>query len=144
MLTHIFFATLLLMVPCATLAYQPDETMLRDYHGLTKALRANGVEPVGINWRVVHSMCLGLNTEKDHVPYNQCRFDAALNQAMFGDDRRSCLDDAERSVTPTMSVTAVDSAVSQQSQSISQSYSGCMRGLGWRSPNNWQRGRIAE
>jgi hypothetical protein len=138
------YVLLLLLMPFAASAYEPDDALMANYIGLTKALRANGVEPVAVSWPVVESMCLGLKTQKSSVRYNRCRFDAALNQASFGDDRAACLDDAQRSSADNaMAVTAINSAVSQQSLIVTPSYTSCMRDLGWRSPNNWQRGRVA-
>ena len=142
MIRYAILVALFFSLPSAASAYQPDEAMLRDYQGLTKALRANGVDPIAINWRVVQRMCAGLDTETNHISYNQCRFDAALNQVTHSDDRRSCQNDYKRgAVTTNMSVTAINSAVSQNAQNTSYGYSDCMRSLGWRSPNNWQRGR---
>ena len=139
------FVAMVMLLPLAAPACDLDEKLLTNYIGLTKALRANGVEPNTLDWSVIESMCLGLKTEKNRVPYNRCRFETALNQALFPDDRAACLDDAQRtSVDTTMSATAIHSVVSQQSLTASPSYSSCMRALGWRSPNNWQRGRVTE
>lgn len=150
---------ILLTAPLAAHAYEPDESMLKDYIGLTKSLRANGIEPINVQWVQIEPMCLGLKTEKDQVPYNRCRFEKASDWAAYGDNRRDCdegslLEYPQPQRFTQATVTNADGSVASVTTAEGQylsaaqikrlrraSYVACMRDFGWKNPSNWQHGR---
>lgn len=150
---------MVLGLPLMAQAYEPDEALLRDYIGLSKALRANGIDPVHVRWVQIEPMCLGLKDEKNQVAYNRCRFEKAGDWAAYGDNRRDCDEGSlleypqpQRFTQATVtnedgtiaSVTTAEGSylsAAQLKRLRRASYVACMRDFGWKNPSNWQHGR---
>jgi hypothetical protein len=134
---------LLAMLPPSTNAFEPDDTLMRDYIGLTRALQANGVSPVHVPWQPVEAMCLGLRQERHQVPYNRCRFVKAMDSAAYVDNRRDC----ERLLKGARRQRAehyAHASYADWNLLRQESYLRCMRDFGWVNPSNWQHGRSAQ
>lgn len=136
-----FFRTAIvtLLLPLQAFAFTPDDALMRDYAGLTKALKANGIDPAFVNWYGIEPMCLGLKTERDQVSYNRCRFEKAGDWVAFNDNSRDCSTAGfyERPIATTH----YQLSRGEVRRERNASYIGCMREFGWRNPSNWQHGR---
>ena len=139
-------AVFMLSMPLAASAYTPDDALLKDYIGLTKALKANGVDPVSVDWSTIEQMCLGLTSERDKRDYNRCRFSSAINQVIFADDRESCREESQAAgMAGELTVLSPTAVTVQRLPAQGRSaYTRCMRDLGWKNTRTWQMGRIGQ
>lgn len=135
-------ALFLLVFASPALAQGADDAPYKDYISLTKALRANGVNPVGVNWQHVEQMCLGLKTEKDPVPYNRCRFNKAVDSADYPDDVATCKSAGRAATSPNYVVgNGVTTVIQPSPAEADVTFDECMRARGWINPRNAGRGR---
>ena len=151
-----------LFLPMVAQAQEVDASLLKDYIGLTKVLKSHGIDPVGVNWSPVEQACLGLKTETDQVPYNECRLRLVLDGVQYDDDARACnaegvaaYPEALRVANATTVVTnssgkssaiVVNTPMTEneiQSGRLAQ-FDSCMHARGWNDSNNWQMGRRGE
>lgn len=136
---------LLVLVPLLSLpafARNEDDSQFKDYISLTKTLRANGVDPVHVNWPSIELMCLGLKTERNQVPYNRCRFEKATDSWDYPGDSAACNDAAHAAVKPSVVVgNGVTTVVQPGNAGEAITFDSCMRARGWISPRNVERGR---
>jgi hypothetical protein len=153
---------LLCLFPLASLA-QPvpgidENALLKDYIGLTKLLKSNGIDPVNIRWNEIEAMCLSLQDATDPTVYNRCRYQKATDQFLFADDANTCNKEAgaiypdglsqtqqtitqPNGTTTTTSTTRPTSAVQDVRALRRYDYDHCMTEKGWRSSDNYQLGR---
>lgn len=139
----------------------PSDTLMRDYIGLTKALRASGVDPVLVNWPYIEGMCLGLKQERNHIPYNRCRFEKAIDSNDYPADVTVCEQRAQLAyieavhaanpapnviggvIYPTTSYPIIVNSYTTQFNDIrSSTFGDCMRERGWINPSSAGRGRL--
>lgn len=147
-----------LLIPLTAHAYTND-ALFADFTGLSKLLRANGVEPSRVDWNPIEAMCLGLKEPTSQLTYNQCRYAKALDQTVFASDRSGCQEEAAAYVPPQQNttITAATSSKTDEKSSTTintgnpypvdlrsarrAAYTRCMLDLGWVNPRNWQLGR---
>ena len=144
----------LLMLPVGAQAVDVNPELLKDYMGLTKLLKARGVEPTEVNWLPIEEACLGLKTEANVVDYNQCRFTMAVDASQFTNDSTACdaasiasYPESGRTVQKTKDAAGVLTTVVAQLKPEEvkagrvAAYDACMREHQWVNPNHWQMGR---
>lgn len=157
-----WFAVCLLALPLGGHAYE-NPALLEDYIGLTKLLKANGVEPATIQWQTIELMCLGLKEPNSNLAYNQCRYEKAVDQALYRNDSDAC--DAEaRAAYPSSLSNPRSTVISSNTTGATTErttatikpprvagstvrysrralFNRCMRDQGWINTGNWQMGR---
>lgn len=146
-LTNYVTMAMLVALPFAASAYTPSGEILKDYLGLTRALRANGVDPARVNWGPIATMCMGLRTERDDTEYNRCRYTQAMNQTIFVDDQRSCNVQSQALYSNRRGAHHFAHYGTRAEELFllrDASYTTCMRDLGWRNTQNWQMGRAGD
>ena len=156
-----FMATLCLAgIAHAQDADDVDPKFFKDFTGVSKLLRANGVEPAGIKWAFIETVCSPMNDRTDPTAYNRCRFEKARDQVFFRGDTRICRNesvaaypDALLGNNPITAVrykngVATTTVVEQTPLSRSDvdamrraSFEGCMDSKGWRDSRSYLMGR---
>jgi hypothetical protein len=133
------------------------DVFFQNYVGVTKLLRARGVEPVGVNWGAIQAMCLGLKIEKDPVPYNRCLYEKALDYADYDNDNDTCnararaeYPDRLLSGAATIRITRDNEETNVYERALSLdelrfkrlgAFDACMSNKGWRDAQSPARGR---
>jgi hypothetical protein len=155
-----WMAVLFTLVATTTVANEPNPKLLKDYIGLSKLLKARGVDPVTVNWSPIEMACLGLKTEADQVDYNRCRYRMAVDNVQYGNDVRACKQAALAAYPkalklnqPTKVATRITNGkvittlgetpltASELKAGRAATLDNCMRQRGWNDPANWQAGR---
>lgn len=131
----------------------------RDYTWILNQLRAEGISPSSIQWSDIESQCMPLK-QSDMASYQECRLGKARLQADFREDKQSCDDTADafrpnnlryRAVVleesspqsgATLTLLNTAPAVANAQAFHRHLFNQCMRGLGWRSPRDYRRGRM--
>jgi len=150
----------LAMLLAGTAHAQPigNDVFFKSYAGVTKLLRANGVEPSTLRWGPIEAQCIGLKLDNDPVPYNQCRYQKAIDLVDFDNDRNACnarakgeYPDRLLSGAATLSITRNDKVTNIYERVLSHdelrfkrlgAFDACMRNKGWRDTGSSARGRI--
>lgn len=152
---------LLLAAPALAL---DENALLKDYIGLTKLLKTNGIDPVKIQWSEIENLCLPLKEPMDQTTYNRCRYEKARDQFTFGGDKAACENEAQaiypdNYTKPTQAVinantssatgnTASTTTITSPAPSSTDlramrrnAFDHCMSEKHWRNANNYQLGR---
>ncbi len=153
---------LLMLMPFAVQAQMVDASMLQDYIGLSKVLKSRGIDPVHVNWGPIEQACLGIKSETNQVPYNECRLRMALDAGQYDGDVRGCraqglaaYPDALRTAHASTVITNAQGVASPLLVTVPMSvdeinagreaqFDNCMRARGWNAPDNWEMGRSGE
>lgn len=148
----------MLLVSPAHAQLSGNDVFFKNYEGVIKLLRANGVEPSTLRWGAIEAQCSGLKLDKDPVPYNQCRYQKAIDLVDFDNDRDVCnarakgeYPDHLLSGSATLSITRNDKVTNVFERALSPdelrfkrlgSFDACMSNKGWRDTGSAARGRI--
>lgn len=156
---RILLYVLLLALPLSAQAFSnPD--LLKDYIGLTKLLKANGVEPARVQWQTIEMMCIGLKEPHSNVAYNQCRFEKAVDQTVYANDSAACNAEARAAYPSSLkkpepttivtlggmdnhltTITAPRTRNSEIRDGRRSLFDRCMLDRNWVNTSDWQMGR---
>lgn len=157
---HIILIVFSMLVASLAHAQSRDnDVFFKSYEGVTKLLRAGGVEPSTLRWGPIEAQCSGLKLDKDPVPYNQCRYQKAIDLVDFDNDRNACNARAQAeypdrllSGAATLSITRNEKVTNIYERALSPdelrfkrmgSFDACMSNKGWRDTGSAARGRIS-
>jgi hypothetical protein len=138
-----------------------EDALLQDYIGLTKLLRASGVDPIKVGWNDIEYMCLPLKTPRNALDYNRCRYEKAVDQTLHRADTEVCNDEVRDVQSNTLFYRATDALVFPHEYKNSSpmvvacanselrdlrsfrrySFDRCMSEKGWRNSRHYQFGR---